>query len=176
MKSAASGFRSVFLLPSSCEKFNSVAELLFIADFEIVPREFVKLLALAQAMGILNTSPSINGRRLLFCKQKLEWNRPSGRTVANLKRGARKVNINSLIYIKNIVKSYLYYSNTDARRLFYFLVVSFTNKSLYNLLVILVWIISNIDDTFLNIYTLGVTALAVKRNWKFGRKQWAQKI
>lgn len=33
------------LVPSSCEKFNSVAELLFIADFEIVPREFVKLLA-----------------------------------------------------------------------------------------------------------------------------------
>lgn len=63
---------SFFLLPSSCEKFNSVAELLFIADFEIVPREFVELLARAQAMDILDTSPSINGSRLLFCKQKLE--------------------------------------------------------------------------------------------------------
>lgn len=71
MKRVASGF-SVFLLPSSCEKFNSVAELLFIADFEIVPREFVKLLARAQAMGIPDTSPSINGSRLLFCKQKLK--------------------------------------------------------------------------------------------------------
>lgn len=42
---------SLRLMPSSCEKFNSVAELLFIADFEIVPREFVKLLASVQAMG-----------------------------------------------------------------------------------------------------------------------------